>query len=318
MFKWFFIFLLVLILIFIVFYNVLKWTEDKVLYYPSRKCVWRPDCDYVQVYINVKDSDDVCYSRRKKSCKKEYISGWHFNNYPGAKTILFCHGNSGNISHRKYIIDICRRLHLNLFVFDYRGYGKSDSFAYKTFVKEDGEAAYEYLRYYCGIKPKNITIWGESIGGYPASWIASKYSCNSLILMCTFSSLDDIMSYKFSGTGQKAIKVLTGLASYQNDMLSIKDCLLKIKCPIAIIHSNKDELVPYECSWVNYHSIKHDNKMHFKIKGKHASPHIRKSQFRKVFEFCDIKISCCDEEIKCILDDLKTFAERHNNFMESY
>ena len=317
MIKWFFIFILVLILIFIAFYNILKWTEDKVLYYPSKKCVWKPRCKYKQVYINVDNCDDVCYSSRKKK-KGEYISGWHFDCFPNAKTVLFCHGNSGNISHRQYIIDLCYKLGLNLFVFDYRGFGKSDGFAYKTFLKKDGCAAYEYLKYHCDVSSKDIIVWGESIGGLSASWIASKYKCSGLILMCTFSGLDDIVNYKFDGNGRKAITMLTGLASYKTDMLPIKEYLKDVKCPVAIVHSCEDELIPYKCSWVNYHNICHDNKLHVKIKGKHASPHIKKSQFKRVLEFCGIKVKCSKQEIKDILDNLKTFAEKYNNFMESY
>ncbi len=316
MIQWFFVFILVLILIFIIFYNILKWTEDKVLYYPSKKCIWKPQCNYAQVYMNVHNYEDICYSSRKKKKKNEYISGWHFDNFPGNKTVLFCHGNTGNISHREYIVDLCYKMKLNLFVFDYRGFGKSDGFAYKTFFKEDACAAYDYLRHHCDISHKKIIVWGESIGGLSASWIASKYKCAALILMCTFSGLDDILNFQFDGHGEKAVKVLTGLASYKNDMLHIKEYIKNVKCPIVIIHSKDDELIPYKCSWVNYHNINHDNKLHIKIKGKHASPHIRKSQFKRILEFCGVRVTCNNKIIKNILENLKTFAERHNNFME--
>lgn len=318
MIKWFLIFVLVLILIFIAFYNILKWTEDKVLYYPSKKCIWKPQCNYRQVYINVDDCQDICYSSLKKKKGYEYISGWHFDNFPGNKTILFCHGNTGNISHREYIIDLCYKLELNLFVFDYRGYGKSDGFAYKTFLKEDGCAAYEYLHYDCQIPYKEIIVWGESIGGLSASWIASKYKCASLILMCTFSGLDDILKYQFEGNGKKAISILTGLAGCKTDLLPIKDYLKGVRCPVTVIHSKEDELIPYNCSWVNFHNIKHKNKLHVKIKGKHSSPHIKTSQFKRILNFCGINLKCGKEEVKDILQNLKTFAERHNNFMESH
>lgn len=318
MIKWFLIFILVLILIFVVFYNVLTWTEEKLLYYPSRKNVWRPKINYKQVYLNLEDCDDVCYKSKEKQNGSDYISGWHFNNYPGAKTVLFCHGNTGNITHRKYIIDLCRRFKLNLFVFDYRGFGKSDSFAYKTFFKEDGECAYNYLRYHCDIPSRKIIVWGESIGGVSAAWIAGQHHCKALILMCTFSSLDDILTYKFDGKGKKAIKLLTGLASWRTDTLRIKDYLRNVKCPVVVVHSAHDELIPYACSWNNYHSVKHSRKLHVKIKGGHSSPDIKSYQFRKVFEFCNLPTDLSgDTGMSEILADLKTFAERYNYFMDS-
>jgi len=318
MFKWFLIFILVVILILLAFYNILVWTEDKVLYYPSKKRIYSPKMPHKHVYINVSDPEDVCYYSRDKSKGYDYISGWWFNNFPGAKTVLFCHGNSGNITHRKYIIDICQKFKLNLFVYDYRGFGKSDSFPYKTFFKEDGEAAYEFLRYKCKIPSKKIILWGESVGGVAASWIASKYKCSGLILMCTFSSLDDILTYKFDGKGQQAIKILTGFARMRTDTLPIKEYIKDVKCPVIVIHSNKDELIPYTCSWINYHNISHKNKMHVKIKGGHSSPDIKSYQCKKIFEFCDIPLDHLESNyISFILQDLKTFAKKHNNFMDS-
>ena len=317
MFKWFLIFILVIVIILLTFYNILQWTEDKILYYPSKKSVWKPKVPYEQVYLNINDSEDICYHSKDRRSNAEYLSGWHFNNFSGAKTILFCHGNTGNITYRKYIINICHKFGLNLLVFDYRGFGKSDSFPYKLFFKEDGECAYEYLRYHCKISSRKIIVWGESVGGVSAAWIGSKYRCGGLILMCTFSSMDDILTYKYDGTGQQAIKLITGLAGLRSDMLRIKDYLKSVECPVIIIHSSKDELIPYSCSWINYHNIKHDNKLHIRIKGGHSSPYIKSSQFKQVFEFCDMPLDNCEDiDISGILKDLRTFAKRHNNFID--
>jgi len=314
--KWLLIFIIIVILLLIFVYNVINSNEDKALYYPSRKRCWKPKMSYKSVYLNVNDRKDICCSKdRRKS--QEYISGWHFNNFPGAKTVIFCHGNSGNITNRQYIIEMCHKFKMNLFVFDTRGFGDSDSFPHKTFLKEDGEIAYEYLHYYCKIPNKGIIVWGESLGGLTASYIASKYKCGALILICSFSSLDDAITYRYDGTKKTAIKFVTDLLSYKMDMLPVKDYLKDVTCPVAIVHSPQDEMIPYACSWINYNSIKHANKLHLRIKGGHSSPHIKSYQLRDLFEFCDLSLEnlSSDVDISEMMENLRTFAEKNNNFM---
>lgn len=302
--------IVIIIILFIFFYNILNWTEDKALYYPSKKMVWKPNNRYKEVYINVKDINDICYSKRDKKKKCDYIHGWHFNQFKNRKTILYCHGNTGNISNRSYIIDLCQKFRLNLFIFDYRGFGKSDSFPYKKFVKEDGECAYDYLKNYCNIPSKKIIIWGESLGGIAAVWVASRNNCSSLILLSTFSSLDDILIERCEGTSKKITKFLTMIASMKMYLIPLKNYIQKVKCPVVIIHSKDDDMIPYKCSKINYDNIQHDNKMHIKIKGSHSSPKITKKDLHTLFQFCDLSLEGCDtHNISGMLKKLETAAE---------
>ena len=320
-FKWILIVVLIVILILVFIYNVVNANEDKVLFHPCRRMVWRPKVDYNSVYLNVNDRSDVCYEgykerkQREKKTGEEYIHGWHFKNYPNAKTIMFAHGNNKNLSYRQYIIDICTKFKLNLFLFDYRGYGKSSGFPHKYFLREDGEIAYEYLHYHCRIPHEKILVWGESLGGITAVWTASKYKCGGLILFSCFSSLDDALTYRFKGGSRTAVRWLTNLLACKLDVIPVKEYLYKVRCPVAIVHSTEDEMLPFACSWINYHSIQHSNRMHLKIKGKHAGPHITSNQFRKIFNFFDLSLSnlSSDVDISEIVEDLKTVGEKINN-----
>lgn len=314
--KWVLIFLVIVVLILVIVYNIINQNENKALYYPSKRLQWKPEIDYRSVYLNVNDRTDICSSKKRKS-SQEYISAWHFNNYPDCKTVLFCHGNTGNVTNREYIINICHKFKLNLLVFDYRGYGKSDSFPHKKFLKEDGEIAYEYLHYKCGIPHKEIIVWGESLGGISSSWVASKYPCAALILICTFSSLDDAITYRYEGSKKKAMKMLTDFLSIKMDMVPIKSYLAEVQCPVVIMHSTEDEMIPYACSWINYNSIQHHNKLHLKIKGGHASPDIKSHQLKQLFEFCNFSLDglSSDLDMSQMLEQLRTFAAKHNNFM---
>ena len=92
---------------------------------------------------------------------------------------------------------------------------------------------------------------------------------------------------------------------------------MDVKCFVAIIHSVEDEMIPYKCSWINYNSIPHSNKMHIKIKGGHSSPNIKSEQLLELFNFCDLSLSnmSSDVDISEMLENLRTYAEKHNNFM---
>ena len=199
MINWILIFFILLILVMIIVYNVINQNEKHALYYPSKKKVWKPDIKYKTVYMNVDDLNDVVYSDKKRKTKSEYISTWYFNNFPGAKTIMFCHGNTGNITHRQYIINICHRFGLNLIVFDTRGFGKSDGVPHKFFLREDGEIVYNFLRHHEDVPAEEIIIWAESLGCVAGVWTASRHKCGGLILLCSFSSLDDAIGHRFKG-----------------------------------------------------------------------------------------------------------------------
>jgi len=315
---WLFFIALFLVLL-IVVYNSVPWAEKKGLFYPSKNHRWQPELSYDNVYINVKNTNDVYHKIPKNKYCTDYIHGWHFNQFPGHKTLMFCHGNSGNISHRSYIIDICRQFELNLFIFDYRGFGNSSGEPSKKNLKKDGEAAYRYLTEYNGIEANEIVIWGESLGGFVAVWTASKFPCRSLILLSTFSGLDDaITNYFKSGIKRSLAYGYSSLVSLRYDIMPNRKYIGKVKCPVAILHSTDDDIIPYKCAKINYDSVDHKSKVLIPIKGKHSSPVITTEDLTNLFMFCDIPLPVysrvCD--VDSMLEDIKTVAERHHNFMD--
>jgi len=295
------------------------WTEEKILFYPTHSVVWEPDVPYHDLYINANNYRECLNDEADKDRKKSYIHAWHFDNYPKNKTIIFCHGNSGNISHRSYIVDICQKFKLNLLIFDYRGFGSSScSKPRKDFIKRDGETIYKYLRQY--EKPKNIIVWGESLGGIAAIWIASRYQCRSLLLLSTFSGLDDALMYSCQdGSSHQSVgSIVASLASLKLDILPNKEYIKKVKCPVAIMHSREDDMIPYHCANILYRNVKHDSKILITIKGRHSSPIISFEQLNKLFMFCDLTLPAYEREcdIDGLLEDLETVAEKHHLFME--
>lgn len=314
---WLLLIAAILVLLIIV-YNSVPWAENKALFFPSKKCRWKPEISHQNVYIDVNNPDIVYFQRPGKKCKK-YINGWYFNNHPNHKTVMFCHGNSGNISNRSYIVDICQQFELNLFVFDYRGFGSSSGKPSKRSIRKDGETAYKFLTGYCGLEGKDIVVWGESLGGIAATWTASRFPCRSLILLCTFSGLDDAITYYFNpGIGQSLGYTYASMASIRYDIMPNRKYIKNVRCPVAIIHSKTDDIIPYECAKILYKSVSHDSKVLITIKGGHSSPNIEKEQLNKLFMFCDIPLPFYEKtcDVEGMLDDLRTVAERHHNFIE--
>ena len=307
------IFLVLLIVVF----NSVPWAEKKTLFFPSKKMHWKPEISHESVYINTKDPTKIYHSCPGR--KNEYIHGWYFNDFPGHKTVMFCHGNSGNISHRSYIVDICKKLELNLFIFDYRGFGRSSHRPTKRNLKKDGEAAYKFLSDHKNIEADNIIVWGESLGGFVAIWTASKFPCRSLILLSTFSGLDDaIVNYFEPGLKQSLAYGYSSLVGMRYDIMPSRNYIRKVKCPVVIAHSKEDDIIPYRCAKILYNNISHNYKTLVTIKGKHSSPIIKYEDLDKILMYCDVPLDVYSQrcDIDGMLNNLETVAERHHNFMD--
>lgn len=300
---WLLLISIFLVLLIIIFISV-PWAERKALFFPSRKCHWKPHIPYEDVDIPIPGE-----------CG-EWVNGWYFNNFPGRDIVNYCHGNSGSITNRSYIINLCHKLKLNLFVFDYRGFGQSSGKPSKRNLRKDGEAVYKYLTKERGVKPQKLIIWGESLGGIAATWTASKYPCKALILLCTFSGLDDAITYYFEpGVKQSLAYGYANMAAMRYDIMPNRKYIRQVKCPTIILHSQTDEIIPYECAKILHKNIKHDKKLLITIKGGHSSPVIKKEQLKELFDFC--RIPYYDYPgIEKLLKDLETFAKRHNNFID--
>ena len=92
------------------------------------------------------------------------LNGWLIPAENSQGVILFCHGNAGNISHRHESIHFFHSLHLDVFIFDYRGFGRSKGTPDEAGTYLDGEAAWNYLIEKEDYSPNHIIIFGRSLG----------------------------------------------------------------------------------------------------------------------------------------------------------
>jgi len=164
------------------------------------------------------------------------LHGWFVPHHAAKGTLLFFHGNAGNISHRLESIDVFHRLELNVFIIDYRGYGQSEGKVSEQGTYHDAVAAWDYLTRTRGIGAKQIVIFGRSLGASIASWLASKHTPAALIVESGFSSVPSMAKriYPFLP--------VSWLTYFKYDTRSY---VKSIACPVLVAHSRSDDIIPF-------------------------------------------------------------------------
>ncbi len=282
--------ILFIILFIIVIITAIWWLSNNVLFQPQRAIIDYPKIPYEDLYLPVGSIDGVSYSSLNRP-QTPCLNVWHFASFPGKEVILFLHGNSGNISYQNFIIDTCRSLQLNLLLVDYQGYGKSDGSPGARKITQDATTAYYFLigRY----SPDKIIIWGESMGGAAAIYLASLYPCRCLIILSTFSSLDDVAFYY---TAPSWITYPIGYAiKYLVDPIPSKEWITQITCPVAIIHSDDDDIISIKNGEILYECVPHSRKTLIRIKGPHSHPRIDEKCLMNILQFAGVNTQICPD-----------------------
>lgn len=225
----------------------IKYIESRGIFFPVKNIELTPE------FINLAFEDT--YIDTKDNIK---INGWFIPQGNAKYTVLFCHGNAGNIGHRLDKISLLHDIGLNLFLIDYRGYGRSQGEPSESGIYLDAEAAYDYLVNNRNIKPEYIVLYGESLGCAVAVHLASRVKIAGLILEGSFSKGQDM-----------ARKVYPFLPTF---LFSNKfDSLTKIKevtAPKLFIHSRNDEIVSFDLAKRLYNAAK-EPKRFVEIMGSH-------------------------------------------------
>nr|QBK93057.1 MAG: fermentation-respiration switch protein [Pithovirus LCPAC403] len=201
--------------------------------------------------------------------------------------VLHCHGNNANLTARQYMVSLTKIFRLNLIIFDYHGYGQSSDSVSTKHLRKDTLAAYRYaVTLY---SPDNIVIWGESLGGSLASWLASENECSKLVLVSAFSSLDDMMMCSdVSCFITIPFSVIVRLTA---DPLPTKKYLKNVTAPTLIIHSPTDRIVNSKNAMINFKSCKSHTKKFVKIRGDHCSPKFNYNNVETLLRFIDVDAS---------------------------
>jgi fermentation-respiration switch protein FrsA (DUF1100 family) len=159
------------------------------------------------------------------------VHGWHLRG-PRSATLLYCHGNAGNISHR---IPKLRALHdrlgLSILIFDYRGYGRSAGAPDEAGTYADARAMRAWLRAR-GVEP--VIYLGASLGAAVAVALAAEEPPAALVLEAPFASVQAMANATLPGAGW--------LFRTRYDALGTVG---RVRAPVLILHGDADEVVPY-------------------------------------------------------------------------
>ena len=216
--------------------------------------------------------------------------------------VLYCHGNTGNVSQRSYVVEICKIFGWNVTIFDYRGYGKSKGSPTTRNILEDGLDVYDYISQ----KHGNVMVWGESLGGGVAAYICSQRRSKALILFSTYASLYDVAKYN-PEYGDMMGMLLVTMAG------DVKTCeyLRLVKCPVVIVHSVDDTYINIKNAEINLGNCPDRNAKLIRIHGDHAEPQIKKDDIVVIMQSLpkDCRRELADDDYEKISQILLTAAK---------
>jgi hypothetical protein len=198
---------------------------ERLIFYPERGLAWTPaDLGLSYEDAAITTADDV------------RLHGWYVAGRR-RETMLWMHGNAGNISHR---VDILRLLHdtvgAGVLMVDYRGYGRSEGSPSEQGLYSDARAALAYLRGRPDVDPTRLVYFGQSLGSAVALELAIEDPPYRLILENPFTSIRAMARAIFP-----APLALLAPASFDN-----LSKIGRLRSPLLVIHGDRDEVVPFE------------------------------------------------------------------------
>ncbi|MHC4478642.1 MAG: alpha/beta hydrolase [Planctomycetota bacterium] len=228
---------------------ILYLMQPKFLYRPLREIPYTPGelgLEFANIFFETEDGLK--------------LNGWYIPNENAKFTVLFCHGNGGNMMHRLDSINMFYGLGLSCFIFDYRGYGQSRGSPSEQGTYQDAAAAYKYLTDEKKIQRSDIIILGRSLGASIAAQLAGKSEPAALIIESGFTSYADI------GKEFYPYMPVRWFAAFS---YNTADYVRDVRCPVMIIHSRNDEIVPFEFG-LELYEIANEPKEFVEIYGSHS------------------------------------------------
>lgn len=211
----------------VLIYGALRFLEWRSIYYPTDKIEYTPaDAGLKYDEATFVTSDDV------------ELQGWWIPNDDARATLIICYGNAQNMGNRIWMAKDLHSLGLNIFLFDYRGYGRSGGIPTEKGTYRDVRAAYEFVRMkHNDVDDPPVILYGRSLGGAVAMQCALEKPVRGFIVESAFASIPAMARevYPWLPVGL--------IATYGYDNLA-KAADLEV--PLLVSASRGDTIVPYE------------------------------------------------------------------------
>lgn len=177
--------------------------------------------DFQEVYLPTNDGNTI-------------HSLWFKNRSPSKGVMLYFHGNAGNLTGWGYVAEDILPYGYDLFIMDYRGFGKSTGSFTEKSTYQDAQVCYDYIAQHY---PSNkIIVFGRSLGTGIASKVAADNVVCALVLESPYYSFDCLANSLFP------IYPTSILLRYH---FSNAQYITKTQCPVVILHGTEDHTVPY-------------------------------------------------------------------------
>ncbi len=199
------------------------------------------------------------------------LHGWFLSKPQPRGTVLYFHGNAGNITDRRLALDGLLALDFDVFIFDYRGFGASTGSPTEAGTYVDAARAWSYLVDERRIPPDRVVLWGRSLGGAIATQLATKVKPAALVLESTFTSLPDLSDELYWIPDKSWVKV-------QYPTLKRIE---RITVPYLEAHSKTDDLIGYHHGLALFAACPSGHKRFIEIGGTHRSGHLTQRAYRE-------------------------------------
>ncbi len=228
---------------------LLVWFQPRLVYFPL-----------MGTYNRTPQAQGLAFERVTLATEDgERLAAWWIPApKPARGTVLLFHGNAGNMSHRIDYAKMFYGLGYNTVLVDYRGYGDSTGEPSEQGTYRDAVASWQWLSAR-GIPAQDIVIFGESLGGGVATWLAVQHPPRALILASTFTSIPDLGAQVYPWLPVRWISRI-----HYNNLAHLEN----MRAPVLIAHSPGDDLIPYAHGQRLFEAA-HEPKVFLELSGGH-------------------------------------------------
>jgi len=206
------------------------------------------------------------------------LHGWYLPHERPRATVLFSHGNAGNLSHRAEAMHVLNQMvAVSVLIYDYRGYGRSEGKPDEKGVLADARAARKWLARREGIPETDVVQMGRSLGGAVAVDLAAADGARAVVLESTFTSMPDVAAWHYRWLPVRL---------FMHTRFDSLSKIARYHGPLFQSHGDADTIVAYECGRKLFEAA-NEPKQFLTIPGGDHNDFQPRQYYEKLIEFLD-------------------------------